>query len=802
MLKNYFKIAFRNLRRNKVFGLINILGLAVGITGATLLYLYIDSELSYDAFHDKSERMYRVVEVDDSQDQQTRYYGQTAPVLGSTLKDKFPEVEQMARVYKPGGHIDMEWKGERIHERSWVMADADFFEVFDFNLIRGNEKTALVRPNSIILSKRKAEQYFGSEDPIGKILPFIMINETRLIVTGVMEDIPENSHLQFDILLSREFSGLNWTDYLTSWEEYGAYTYLLLDGSTDMDSFKSKLDSFVKNQQAVNESARNFYLQPITDIYLGSKDIEFGIETAHGNKFYIFVFSAIGIFLLLIAGINYMNLATALSVQRGKEIGIRKAAGAERSQLIGQFLSESVIIALLACLCSYFLIELLLPSFNQLTGKDFSITSESFGSIAAVLLGIGLLLGISSGSYPAFYLALTKPVRVLKSGAERKSGNLTLRKVLVVVQFSLSIILIISTLAVYKQISYIRTADLGFEDEQMLVMDINSGNVRSSFQAIKQEIGKVPGVQNVATSSQVPGFRTEGTQVFADPVEESSLIDSVQTYFISFDEDMLDLYDITLTAGKNFTGNKAVDSLTVLVNQQAAQTFGWKDPVGRLIRLSGVEQPVRVVGVVKDFKYQSLHQKVAPLLIGNWANPVQAIDYFSIKMAGTDIPGTIAGVKQIHQQFDPVTAMEYRFLDQEIEKLYQTDLRAGRLFAIGGGVTIFIACLGLFGLALFSTQQRIREIGVRKVLGATIPQILMLLTTDFMKLVAISIVVAVPVSWYVMNSWLQNFAYHTELGIGIFVLAGVGALVVSLITVSWQAVKAALMNPVKSLRSE
>lgn len=800
MLKNYFKIALRNLKRNKVYGVINILGLAVGITGATLLYLYVDNELGYDAFHEKSGRIYRIVEIDDSQDQGTRYYGQTAPVVGSTLEENFPEIEELVRIYQPVGHVNLEWKGEAISERNWLMADPEFFEVFDFEAIQGSESSALSEPNSLVLSERMAKRLFGNENPLGEVLTFANFGDNT--VTAVVENPPDNSHLQFDLLFSRNNSNLNWDEYLTSWNRYGAYTYLLLQKSVKLASFEDKLAGFIRNQQTANENARNFYLQPITDIYFNSQDIEFGIETAHGNIFYMYVFSAIGIFLLLIAGINYMNLATALSARRGKEIGIRKAAGAEKGQLIRQFLSESMVIAFLACICSYFLIELLLPSFNQLTGKNFSITSESFGYIAMVLLGIGLLLGIGSGSYPAFYLALIKPIRVLKTNAEMKGGNLTLRKVLVVAQFSLSIILIIGTLAAYKQINYIRSADLGFEEEQMLVVDINHGNVRARFDAMKQEIAKLPGVRDVAVSSRVPGEWKSITETFARS-GQSSTADSVQTYFMSFDEDMLGLYDIDLVSGRNFRGNKLTDSLTVLLNETAVEALSLDDPIGKTLRLTGVEEPVRIVGIVEDFNYQSLHQEVAPLLIGYWANPVRAIDYFSVKLASNaDIPETIEGLKQIHGQFDPETSMEYHFLDQQIEQMYRADVRAGRLFAIGGGVTIFIACLGLFGLALFSTQRRIREIGIRKALGATIPQILMLLTTEFMKLVAIAFLVAVPVSWLVMRNWLQNFAYHTELGIGIFVLAGIGALTVSLLTVSYQSIKAAVMNPVESLKSE
>lgn len=798
MLKSYLKIAIRNLRRNKIYGVISILGLAIGITGATLLYLYINSELSYDAFHEKADRIYRIVEVNDGQDE-TRYFGQTAPVLGSSLEETYPEIESMVRVYQPVGHVDMQWKGERIHDRSYLIADQEFFKVFDFEFIRGDAATALSKPNSVVISEKKAEQLFGNTDPLGEALDFS--NLGTVTITGVFENVPDNSHLQFEWVFSRNNSNLKWNEFLSSWEVYGAYTYLLLEESARMASFEKKLDAFIQEQEAVNENARNFYLQPITQIYFNSDDIEFGIEQAHGNKFYIYIFSAIGIFLLLIAGINYTNLATALSVKRGKEIGIRKASGADKRQLIGQFLSESVVIALLACLFSYFLIELLLPSFNQLTDKNFVITLDMFGYLAAVLLSIGLLLGIASGSYPAFYLALTKPISVLKSNADKQGGNITLRKVLVVAQFSLSVILIIGTLAVYKQMDYIQNRDLGFEKEQMLVVDINSGNVRARFDAMKQEMEIISGVEDAAVSSRVPGEWKSITQVYARNLE-SGAIDSSQSYFMSFDEDMIDLYGLNLVSGSNFSGNRQVDSLSVILNEAAVNALNLENPVGSYIDVSGSEDPMKVIGVMENIHYQSLHQEVAPLIVGYWANPVRVIDYFSIKLAGENMSATIEEIKQVHTQFDPETAMEYHFLDQQIDQKYRADLLAGRLFAIGGGVTIFIACMGLFGLALFTTENRIREVGIRKVLGATIPQILILLTSDFMRLVAVAFALAVPISWLVMHNWLQSFAYHTELGIEIFLITGIGTLLVGLLTVSYQSVKAALMDPVQSLRSE
>ncbi|MDX1637315.1 MAG: ABC transporter permease [Balneolaceae bacterium] len=799
MLTNYVKIAVRNIKRNALYSVISILGLAIGITGAPLLYLYIDNELSHDAFHEKSDRIYRIVEISENGDQGTRYVGQTAPVLGATLEDAHPELQEVVRLYRPVGHIDMKWRGERVHERNYLLADPEFFEVFDFEFLKGDQTDPLAQPNTVVLTKRKAKQLFGEENPVGKALP--INNIAPVTVTAVIENVPDNSHLQFDYLISRQNTQYDMSVYLNDWTAYGAYTYLLLDGSADVDAFRSKMDSFINSQQQANPNFRNFYLQPLTNIYFNSGDIEFGLEQEQGNKFYIYVFSAIGVFLLLIAGINYMNLATALSARRGREIGIRKSAGAERKQLVFQFLSESVVIALIACIISYFLIELTLPFFNELTGKHFVLNLETAASIVGVLAGFGIVLGVASGSYPAFYLALIDPVRVLKSKFDLKGKNLTLRRVLVVTQFTLSIVLIIGTLGVYRQMNYIQTADLGFDTDQTLIVDINHGNTRARFDAMKQELEKLPGVVDAATSSRVPGERWDIEQVYARSLESGSA-DSTQTYFMSFDEDMLGLYDLELEAGTNFTGNKGIDSLTVLLNETAVRALDLKDPVGHYLEISGAADQIKVVGVLEDFHYQSLHRHIAPLIIGYWSNPIRVIDYFSIKLAGNDLQGIIQNIKEVHQQFDPETAMEYRFLDQQIEQKYQADIRAGRLFGIGGGVTIFIACMGLFGLALLATETRIREVGIRKVLGASVGDILTLLTGDFVKLVALAFLLAVPVAWLVMNRWLDKFAYHTELGIGIFLLAGAVALLLSVATISWQAVRAAQAKPVESLRSE
>ncbi|MDN5201094.1 ABC transporter permease [Fulvivirgaceae bacterium BMA10] len=799
MLKNYIKIALRNLWRNKVYSLINILGLTIGITCSCLLSLYLNNEWSFDTFHTKSDRIYRVVEIDDSNDEGTRYYGQTAPPVNEAMVQDFPEIVNGVNFYKFVGHLNFTIDGVRLAEREWYMTDERFFEIFDFTLLQGNEEEALKNPASVLLSKSTAKKYFGDENPLGKTIADGNIGELK--VTGVFDDIPNNSHLQFNVLVSNSRSDERWQQFVSNWDAYGAFTYLLLDERANFENLKSKIPSFVDKHWGENPNNRNFYLQPLEEIYFDSAEIEFGTAFFKGEHFYVRLFIAIAVFLLVIASINYMNLATAKSMSRAKEIGMRKVSGAYRSQLVTQFLSESTIIALISFSLSIGLVDLLLPYFNDITGKAFEFNASTLGEILSMLLVITLFIGLISGSYPAFYLSSLKPSEVLKGEVKTGIKGLLLRKGLVVLQFSLSIIMIIATIVVYNQLTFIKNKEMGFDKEQMVVVDINNGNVRRSFETMKNEFSKIPGVLKVATSSRVPGEWKNITEIVLKP-SSSQHVDSIQSYFMCFDKEVLDTYGFNLVEGANFQGNTAIDSTSVLLNETAARILGFDDPLGSEIRFGNVPYSFKVIGIVKDFHFQSLHAEIAPLVMSYWANPVRPIDYFSIKVDGRNMPQTISAITKVHEKFDDRTPIEYHFLDEQLELFYKADERAGKLFAIGAGLTIFIACLGLFGLASFVIQKRTKEISVRKALGASSINLFVLLSKTFVKQVLIAFVIASPVAYYIMNNWLEYFTYKVNLGVGTFLLAGLIALAISILTVSNRAIRATYIDPAKTLKNE
>ncbi len=800
MIKNYLKIGFRNLWRNKAYSLINILGLTIGITCSCLLFIFVQDELSFDAYHGQSDRIYRVVEIDNNSEN-TRYFGQTASALGPALVRDYPEAETQARVYQPFGHIDIIWRGERFSERGYYFVDSTFFEMFDYQFIHGDPKSAVLNHNSIVMTESTAKRFFGNENPIGEDMEFQ--NMDPMQVTAVVADPPKNSHIQFDILITYNsfFTSRGGRQMLDRWDRYGMYTYIQLGESANIASINAKIPEFTQKYWGEVQGRENFYLQPLEDIYLQSADVEFGIESQKGQMLYIYLFTSIGIFILVIASINYMNLATARSVQRSKEIGLRKVSGAIRWQLILQFLSESVILALLAFVLSLGLVDLTLPYFNEVAGKAFDFNLNTIGSFVVVLFALAFVIGLISGSYPAFYLSRLKPAESLKGQMKSRGGGLLIRQGLVVLQFSLSIAMIIATLVVYNQLNYINSKEIGFNKDGLLVIDINNSNVRRDFEAMKVEFGKIPGVSGVSVSSRVPGEWKSLVQLTMKPTDKP---DSIYTYFMGFDEVMIDVYDFEILSGVNFSGNKQTDSTNVIINEKAAELLGWDDPIGKELRTTVARIPgtFKVIGVMKDFHFQSLKEEIQPMVIGGWSNPIQQIDYFSLKMSGADPQEVIAGARNVHEQFDNSSAMEYHFLDRQLQLFYETETRAGKLFMIGAGLTIFIACLGLFGLASFIIQRKVKEISVRKVLGASATNLFFLLSKSFAKQILIAFIIATPLSYFVMNNWLNYFAYKVNLGVGTFLISGLLALAVALISVSYRAINAALLNPADTLKVE
>lgn len=803
MFRNYFKIAFRALNRNRTFTLVNVLGLVIGISFSCMLYIYVSNELSYDKFHTKSDRIYRIITLDTRDPENPRQYGITVPPMGKELVDNYPEVVDMVRLHQFMGQVVFDINGEKFQERSWFTADSNFFKVFDFEFVAGDRSTALSKPFSLVVTASAAKKYFGNENPVGKVMKIENLDEP-ITITGVLKDLPSNSHLQFDFLFSNIRTDDDWKKYMNSWESFGAYTYIVLDKNNSIESLKAKMPDLLKKNLGPYAGLFSMDFQPLEDIYLYSGKIEAGAERAHGQLSYIYIFSTMGIFLLVIACINYINLATAKALARSKEVGVRKVVGAFKSQLVGQFLTESFVVAFIAMFLAIGVMDLLFPYFNQITGKDFNITLDGLMEYINPLLLITLIIGLISGSYPAFYMARLRPVHSLRGKSSGDSGAAGLRKGLVIFQFTLTIVMIVSTIVIGRQLNFIQNKDIGFDKEQLVVIDINSGNVRRNFQTIKDEYAKVPGVQKVAVSSRVPGEWKRIAEVYVKSAEAYGLgIDSVRAYFMGFDESMLDTYGLTMISGKYFPANSLVDSTTVLLNESAVQTLGMSDPVGETIRIQngGRDMRLTVAGVIKDFNFQSLHQKIAPIVIGTWNNPIQSIDYFSLKISG-NIEAAIKGATKVHEMFDHYTPIEYHFLDQQLAMFYEAEQRAEMIFRWGGGLSILVACLGLFGLATYNIEKRTKELGIRKVLGASSTNLFVLLSSTFARQVGIAFIIATPVAYYVMKKWLNGFEYKISLSVGTFLSAGFIALLIALLTVSYRSIKAANSNPLDALKQE
>lgn len=799
MIKSYFKTAVRTLLRNKAYSVINILGLVVGISFSCMLYVYVSHELSYDTFHSKSDRIVRVLTVDARDLQNPRRYGTTTAPLGPELLDNYLEVEAMVRLHRFVGQVVFEHNGQNFQERNWYTTDPNFFEVFDFEFLYGDKATALKESHSLVLTESMALKYFGDRNPVGEMIEKTSFGAVK--VTAVIKDHPENSHLKFDMLFSRVRTDDDWNQYLNSWDEFGAYTYLVLNDANSIQSLRTKTPRIVNDKLARFEGGVLIDFQPMEDIYLRSADIEEGTESTHGQMSYIYIFSSMGIFLLLIACINYINLATSKAMMRSREVGVRKVVGAGRGQLIAQFLTESFLLTLLSATAALFVMDLVFPYFNQITGKQFDITFDNLTMYIAPLLIIAFIIGIISGSYPAFYLATLRPVSSLRGREIVPTGAVGLRRVLVIFQFVITIVMIVSTLVIGSQLNFIQSKDIGFNKDQLMVIDINNGNVRSQFRTIKNEYSNIPGVQHVAVSTRVPGEWKNIPQLY---VSSAALpADSVQSYFMGFDEDMLATYGMSLRNGRFFTPGSDGDSTNILLNESAVMALGLSDAVGTVItiRRDGGDLNATVIGVIKDFNFQSLHQKIAPIIIGAWNSPFGYIDYFTLKIAG-DTEQVVPAATRVHEKFDDRTPIEYHFLDAQLGSYYIAEQRAGMIFRMGGALSIFVACLGLFGLATYNIQRRTKELGIRKVLGASGLNLFVLLSASFAKQVGIAFVIATPIAWYVMNEWLAVFEYRIPLSAGIFLFAGIVALMIALATVSYRTLKAVRVNPVKSLRQE
>ncbi|MBL4677419.1 MAG: ABC transporter permease [Mucilaginibacter sp.] len=794
MLKNHFKIALRNLWKHKVFSFINVIGLSVGITACFFIYMYVAFELSYDKFHNKVDNIYRMV-TDIKTPSETINTDVTSWAFGPHIKPEFPEIEAFVRV--SGESFLVRKDNIKFQEDKALYSDSNFFNVFDFKLLKGNAKTALNAPASIIFSETAVKKYFGDTDPIGKTV-LITGNAVPAVVTGVMKDMPANSQIKADLLISMTTLTQKFrTDIDDQWGNYGASTYLLLKPGTDAKALEKKFVPVIEKlngrEQRERKMAATLLLEPMKDVYLhttrGGQEV--------GSMSNVYIFSIVAVFILLIACINFINLTTARSVERAKEVGIRKVVGAAKGELAAQFIGESVVLCIIAFFITLALSSLLLPMFNQLSGKVVSPGIFSNPSYIVGLFGLSVLIGFLAGVYPALVLSSFRPVMVLKGRFSTGTKGNMLRKTLVVAQFSISIALIIGTIVVYDQMNFMRNQDLGFSKDQMLVLDTDNDPGQEAF---KQAISTLPGVKATTLSSAIPGGGHSGAYSEIENNKGDLQVANLALYFVDFD--YIKDYGIKMIAGRPFSRDflKTDAAQAMIINEQAVKLFGYTTPeqaIGKRFKQWGREG--KIVGVMKDFHYHSLQEKIDPLTM---RVEMKAFNKVSVKLSTANLPATLAKIESTWKQYIPNKPYSYFFLDEFFDRQYRSEQRFGKLFFNFAILAIAISCLGLLGLASYSTYQRTREIGIRKVLGASTSGIVNMLSIDFMKLVLISFVIATPVAWYFMHKWLADFAYRIDIQWWVFVSAGVLALVVALTTISFQAIRAALTNPVKSLRSE
>ncbi len=793
MFANYLKVALRTLRKRPGFSLINVGGLGLGLACCFLIVLFIQHERSFDRFHERGDRIVRLTYMNAD-----GHYANSAAGFAPMIKEAFPEVEQAVRLENHRSPFLRLPDGTVRKLDGLALADSGFFQTFSFDLLQGDPATVLDGKYDLVLTESIAEAFFGDVNPVGQTLQY---DEHTLTVTGVMADVPANAQFTFSAVSSfLLIEAIMGEGALTNFTNYNFNTYLLLHPGTDREALTEKM-SILARQEGFDDPeseaamAYTLALQPLSDIYFNTS-LTFD-SGRHRDTTYLWTFGAIGLLILLIACVNFMNLATARASQRAREVGVRKAVGAYRRQLMGQFLGESVLLSGLAIAVGIGLALLALPFFNEAIGATASF---DLGQVWTVLLlvGIGLGAGLVAGSYPALYLSAFRPARVLKGETDQRGGALWLRKGLIVFQFAISAFLLVATLTIYDQLRFMQSRDLGFEKEQVLFVRPPTP-IWESFEPFAQELQSDPSILHLAKAGGLPGrVGTSRGYNWPGQAGEDERGESFAT--APAGPGYLDVFGIDLVAGRGFSDEIATDTLdTYILNETALAVLGLtpEEAIGAPFR--AWDRPMgQIIGVVEDFHFQSLHQEVQPLVL----NYIPWFGYAAMRVAPADLPATLEHVRTTWETFAPGYAFDYRFLDEDFDRLYRAEARLGKLFGFFAGVAIFIACLGLFGLAAYAAERRRKEIGVRKVLGASTGQIVTLLAKEFARLVLVGFVIAVPLAWLGMGRWLESFAYRIGLGPGVFVLAGAIALVIALVTVSSQALRAATADPVKSLRYE
>ncbi|MGI8582766.1 MAG: ABC transporter permease [Chitinophagaceae bacterium] len=807
MNKNYFKIAFRNLLRNKGVSAINIIGLAIGLATCLIIMLFVNNELSYDRYNKKADRIVRVSFRGNVQGEKMNE-STVMPPVAHTLKAEFPEVEEATRI-RDYGTPKLIYGDKIFRDDAFAFVDSNFFQIFTLPLIQGDTKKALIEPNTIVITKAVAQKYFGKEDPLGKVIAFKDEKNTACKVTGVIDKVPVNSHFHFEIFAS--MASLPESKEPT-WMSSNFYTYLVLANGYEHKKLEAKLrgivDKYIGPQMSKalgitltefrkKGSSISFHLQPLTDIHLHS-DFP-GDLSQPGDIRYVYIFGAIAVFMLLIACINFMNLSTAGASTRSREVGIRKVLGSMKLDLVKQFLLESILITTIAFILAMVLMYMALPLFNDLAEQNLTFSFADHPLLLPGLLLFVLFIGILAGSYPAFYLSSFKPVAVLKGKFVSGKKSIGLRSGLVVFQFFISIILIVSTIVVYRQLSYIQNKNLGYDKSQVMILS-KTWMLGKNQNIFRQEILNDPRIAIVSSSGYVPAGQSNNNNFFVSPDERSDQL--IKTLRYDVDENYIPALGIQLREGRNFSKVFATDSGAVIINEAAANAFGWKErAVGRHIswtNKSGEKVTYNLIGVIKDFHFRSLRERISPLVMAFAPDPGTLI----VKLKTKNIAGITATLMKGWTELGAEEPLTYSFLDERYNNTYKAELKTGMILGIFTSLTIFVACLGLFGLARFTAERRTKEIGIRKVLGSSVQGIVNLLSMEFLKLVFIAFVVATPIAWFTMNLWLQDFAYRINISWWIFLIAALLAILVTLFTISIQAIKAALSNPVKSLRSE
>lgn len=824
MFKNYFKTAWRNMLRNKVNSFINVSGLSIGLACALFIAIFIQNELSYDKFHKNSNRIFQVV-LNGNMNGQEFWAGNTPPPVGAALTANIPEIETYTRFYKPNDVVVRYEENRTIEkfftEKKVLAVDSNFLQVFDFGTIQGDVNTALMKPGSVVITEDVAKKYFGNETAIGKTL-LVGQSKKPFAVTAVLKNVPSQSSIQFDMLAPvADYPVVKQFSWSWVWQQMICYVKLkdnIPADAASVQAIESKFPAVVKVQAAngfrrigkpFDEFIKNggkwdFHLMPVTDVHLRSADVSIPWISRISNIKYVYIFGSIALFIILLACVNFMNLSTARAAKRAKEVGIRKVAGCTKSQLIRQFLSEAFLYSIISSVLAVAIVALLIKPFSTIIDEPINFQSAFTTDIWISLIALTMIVGLLAGSYPAFYLTSFKPVLVLKGQNLFSSGRKTsvLRNGLVVFQFAISTIMIIGTLVVLKQLNFFRNTDLGFNKENVVIIS-GTNRLKESEESFRQAISQTPGVVNAGITTSIPSGSAFGDGYQPEPESENTAKElSLASYMVS--DEFIPTLNIKVLKGRNFSKDFN-DSASVILNEEAVRQIGWNDPIGKWIDYPGGDMTrFKVVGVVKNFNIESLRAEMSPFALFHSSSKTYDLGVSNIvaKIKSDDLNTTLGELEKKWKGFVTGEPFDYNFLDARFDAQYRSEQRLGSIFSVFATLSIFIACLGLFGLCAYVAERRTKEIGIRKVLGASVENVVVLVSRDFLKLTLLAVILAFPVAWWMMNKWLEDFAYRINVEWTVFLISGISTIMIALITISYQAIKAALTNPVKNLRTE